>query len=98
MRNDRPFAFAGLWDRCGELESCTILTTDANDVARPIHDRMPVILPPELYDVWLDPQVSPDELQSLLRPYPADEMEAYRIGTLVNKPQNDVPECVARVE
>lgn len=77
-----PFAFAGLWERWtgpeGEIiESCTILTTDANDLTRPIHDRMPVILHPKDYDLWLDPEVKdPALLKPLLRPYPSEEMVA----------------------
>jgi putative SOS response-associated peptidase YedK len=60
-----------------------------------IHDRMPVILPPDDYDLWLDPEFEDKEkLLSLLRPYPADEMKAYPISTLVNSPKNDVPACI----
>lgn len=73
MRNGHPFAFAGLWDRWerpdeGAVETCTILTTAANDVLAPIHDRMPVIVPPGEYDRWLDPSLrDPDSLAPLLR-------------------------------
>jgi putative SOS response-associated peptidase YedK len=60
-----------------------------------IHNRMPVILPPDDYDLWLDPEFEGKEkLLSLLRPYPADEMKTYPISTLVNSPNNDVPACI----
>ena len=74
------FALAGLWEdweRNGEvIQSCTILTTEANELMRPLHDRMPVILPPETYDRWLDPTVDVRTLQELLRPFPAEKMNA----------------------
>ena len=103
MRDDRPFAFAGLWERWRrddqEIESCSIVVTEANDVLKPIHDRMPVILSPEDYDVWLDPKVEDkNKLQAMLRPFAASQMEAYPISTIVNNPRNDVETCVERVE
>ncbi|UZR27355.1 SOS response-associated peptidase [Methylococcus mesophilus] len=101
------FAFAGLWERweprpgqSGEpIETCTIIVTDANALMRPIHDRMPVILDPAAYDVWLDPAFHEREaLQSLLRPYPADEMTAWRVSTHVNGPKNDDAACLEPIE
>ncbi|GIW78580.1 MAG: DUF159 family protein [Gemmatales bacterium] len=97
--DDRPFAFAGLWESCPHnderIETCTILTTAANDWMKPLHDRMPVILPPERYDRWLDPTIEqPDELRSLLRPIALEELEAYPVSTLVNNPRFDSPRCV----
>ena len=95
-----PFAFAGLWESWtgpeGEIiESCTILTTDANDLTQPIHDRMPVILKPEDYDLWLDPEVKdPKLLKPLLRPYPSEEMIAEPVSPKVNKASYDAPDCV----
>jgi len=95
-----PFAFAGLWESWtgpgGEaVESCTILTTDANDLTRSIHDRMPVILKPEDYDLWLDPEVKdPALLKPLLHPYPSDEMVAEPVSPKVNKASYDAPDCV----
>ncbi len=93
------FAIAGLWERWrrgGEtIESCTLLTTDANDLVRPLHDRMPVILPPEFYDHWLDPQITdPDELQALLRPFPAEQMAMTAVEPIVNSPVHDDPRCI----
>jgi putative SOS response-associated peptidase YedK len=91
-------AFAGLWERWtkGEqpIESCTIITTDAGDAVSAIHDRMPVILPPEEYDRWLDPHADPQELTGLLLPYPLDDLTARAVSRTVNSPRNDTPECV----
>jgi putative SOS response-associated peptidase YedK len=102
-RDGRPFAFAGLWERWGgadgsEIESCTIVTTDANALLAEIHDRMPVILPERAYAVWLDREVDDREvLEGLLGPCPADELRAYPVATLVNSPKNDVPACLEPV-
>ncbi len=94
----RPFAFAGLWERWDKdgqsLESCTILTTEANELMRPLHQRMPVILDPADFDNWLDPVPSqPGSLQRLLRPFPSADMIAFPVSTLVNNPANDRPDC-----
>ncbi len=95
-----PFAFAGLCEKWQApedqiIESCTILTTYANDLTQPIHDRMPVILKSEDYDLWLDPDVKdPDILKPLLRPYPAEEMVAEPVSPKVNKATYDAPDCV----
>jgi putative SOS response-associated peptidase YedK len=97
MKDDRPFAFAGLWDawrRGGEdLESFTILTTAPNELVAPIHDRMPVIVAPADFDRWLDPSVAAEGVADLLRPYPAERMRADAVGTHVNSPSNDDPTC-----
>jgi putative SOS response-associated peptidase YedK len=101
MRDRRPFAFAGLWDRWapsgGEpVESCTIVTTSPNEVLAPIHDRMPVILPSESQAVWLDTAVRESErLQPLLQPFAASEMLAYPVSPRVNNPRNDDRDCIA---
>lgn len=94
LANDEPFAFAGIWEhweRDGKtLESCSIIVTEANTLMQPIHDRMPVILPPESYDDWLDPAITdPARLKSLLLPYPADGMRFHPVGTFVNSPRNE---------
>jgi putative SOS response-associated peptidase YedK len=98
MRDDRLFAFAGLaarWDKQGVVESATIITTEANALMAPLHDRMPVILPAEAFDLWLDPEFqSKEQLQALLRPYPNDDLIATPVSTLVNSPKNDDPCCV----
>jgi putative SOS response-associated peptidase YedK len=98
-RDEMPWAFAGLWERWqgpdGSVESCCILTTTANEVVRPVHDRMPVIVPRQHWAAWLDPQAQDaGELAPLLRPYPADAMRAYPVGLLVNNPRNDGPGCL----
>lgn len=100
LKSREPFAFAGLWDiwrkpDSGELRSFTIITTAANELLRPIHDRMPVILRPEDEEKWLDPGLSdPNRLSSFLKTYPAEEMEAYEVSTRVNSPKNDDPACL----
>lgn len=96
-----PFAFAGLWESCtlpGEQaarETCSLITTDANELAREIHDRMPVILDPASYDAWLDPE-NPDleSLQSLLCPFPSDRMASRPVSTYVNNSRHEGPECL----
>lgn len=105
LEQHRLFAFAGLWEHWtdpnsgGELRTCTILTTAPNALMEPIHNRMPVILAPEDYETWLDPSYyNPGELEGMLGPYPSEEMDAYAVSTLVNKPQNDVPNCIKPLE
>jgi putative SOS response-associated peptidase YedK len=101
MRDERVFAFAGLWDRWespdeGAVETCTILTTSANAMLAPIHDRMPVILPPGEYDRWLDPSLKdPDSLTPLLVPFPPEKMLAYPVSPRVNAPSADDKGCIA---
>jgi putative SOS response-associated peptidase YedK len=99
MEEGRPFAFAGLWESWskggeGEVRTCTILTTGANALVGEVHDRMPVILARDAYDVWLDPASERDELTGLLAPYPVDEMEAYPVSRFVNSPSNNDPRCI----
>lgn len=103
-RKDRhPFAFAGLWARWkpkeggGEpLDTYTILTTGSNELIRPLHDRMPVILDRESFDLWLDPSVDDRErLQKLLVPYDGNVMETVPVSRTVNSPANDSPDCLA---
>jgi putative SOS response-associated peptidase YedK len=110
MIDGRPFAFAGLWEHWAPrddqvpeddtaeaeaVDSCTILTTEPNDLLRPLHNRMPVILHPTDFEVWLDPAIDkPDLLEPLLVPYPPKEMTAYPVSTRVNRPTTDGPECV----
>jgi putative SOS response-associated peptidase YedK len=100
LKDERPFAFAGLWERCRgpdqkPVESCTILTTDANDRLKDLHDRMPVILPADLYVPWLDPEIEDiDALESMLTPYPSAEMSLRPVSRRVNNARNDDPECI----
>ncbi len=94
-RDGGPFAFAGLWERWRDptgdslIESCTIVTTNANTLLRPIHDRMPVILPPPNFDAWLDSETKSEVALGLLRPYDGDDLMAYPISTRVNSVAND---------
>jgi putative SOS response-associated peptidase YedK len=124
LRDDRPFAFAGIWEAWegaddstgGErdrrtagdakpgavphrrLETCTILTTDANELIGRIHDRMPVILSPADYAAWLDPANEDlQRLMPLLAPYPSDAMQAQPVGDFVNSPAHDSPQCIEPV-
>ncbi len=102
LKDEQPFAFAGLaehWHRGDQvIESCTIITTEPNELMADIHDRMPVILSPKEYDLWLDPEFEGKEkLLSMLRSYPADEMMAYPVSTVVNSPRNEKAECVVPI-
>lgn len=99
LRGGQPFAFAGLWDHWeieGQepIDSCTIITCDANQLVGEIHDRMPVILPPKLYNEWLDATAKPARLQALLKPYPDTLMETWAVGADVNSPRNDSAELL----
>ena len=98
MRDGSPFAFAGLWeswDKGEEIRSCTIITTEANDLVGEVHNRMPVILHAEDYEMWLDPDFDEREpLTTLLKPYAAEAMEAYPVSRRVNKPSNNEPGVV----
>ena len=100
LKGEKPFAFAGLWERCRApdqttVESCTILTTEANDRLRDLHDRMPVILPPDLYGPWLDPHLDETAaLELFLKPYPSEEMTFRPVSRRVNSARNDDPDCI----
>ena len=98
--DEQPFAFAGLWDTWKkdelEIESCTIITTDANEVMEPIHHRMPVVLCTNDYDEWLDPTAT--ELTKLLTPCPAKELICYSVDPFVNNARNQGPQCIERIE
>jgi putative SOS response-associated peptidase YedK len=102
LTSGAPFGMAGLWDRWekqGEtVDSCTILTCEANEPMRVIHDRMPVVIPPESFATWLDPaEHRLDTLSRLLRPFHPDEMTVNPVSTLVNNVKNDSPKCVEQV-
>ncbi len=98
-RDGRPLAFAGLWERWQkgpqEIVSCTIMTTEANDFMKPVHDRMPVILAPGVFDQWLT--ADPGDAELLLGPSPSEELALVPVSQLVNSPRNDVPACVEPV-
>jgi putative SOS response-associated peptidase YedK len=98
------FAFAGLWDRWKDaggksVETCSILTTTPNAVTSPVHDRMPVILDPDAYDVWLDPGMrNAAAVSELLKPFDARLMRSYPVSTRINSVINDDEACSAPVE
>ena len=99
MADGSPFALAGLWDQCGRgasaVASFTILTTEANELMAPIHSRMPVIVSPENYELWLDPEItSVGKILHIFRPYRASQMICYRVSDKVNSPENDGPELI----
>ena len=94
-----PFAFAGLWEKWGSedqgpLHTFTIITTEAMPKIRDIHPRMPVILSPDLWGSWLDPQTDLQSLSGLLRPSDTPSLRAHPVSSLVNSPRNDLPACV----
>jgi putative SOS response-associated peptidase YedK len=97
LEDGSPFGFAGLWTGRRDPESdewlrtCTIITTTANALVAPVHDRMPVIIPRDAEDAWLDREVAVDAALSLLQPYPADRMSAADASMLVNSVKNDDP-------
>lgn len=101
MKTGEPFALAAIWENWqppGSAEwvrTFAVITTNANELVRPIHDRMPVIIPPEDYDRWLSP-LDPDP-RDLLAPYPAEPMTMWPISTRVNKPENDDAAILAPV-
>jgi putative SOS response-associated peptidase YedK len=103
LKSSLPFAFAGLWEIWSspdgsQIYSCTIITTQPNHLMESIHNRMPVILHPTDYQVWLDPnEQTPESFVHLFRPYPAEEMAAYPVSRIVNSPQADIPECIKAV-
>ena len=100
LKSGEPYAFAGLWERWrpkeGEaLETFTILTTDANEILEPIHNRMPVILEPKEYDRWLEPGSAERPPVDLLRPFPAERMIAWPVSERVGNVRNNDAELLA---
>jgi putative SOS response-associated peptidase YedK len=100
LKDDGVFAFAGLWsrwtspDKPDPIDTFTIITTEPNELVRSIHNRMPVVLRPQDYGRWLDPNLPGKEVTGLLTPYAADGMDAYAITSAVNSPKNDGPELI----
>ncbi|GAC1652807.1 MAG: SOS response-associated peptidase [Vulcanimicrobiaceae bacterium] len=93
LKNRQPFAFAGLYHKEGEATHGVIVTTAANELVATAHTRMPVVLRDPAR--WLDPATPPLELQSLLQPFPQDEMEGFTVDPIVNSPEHDSPQCIA---
>jgi putative SOS response-associated peptidase YedK len=100
LASGQPFALAGLWDNWhapdgSEIRSCTIITGRPNALVAPIHDRMPIILPPDAYDLWLAAaEQDPRDLLPLLQPFDPAQMEAYPVDRRVNSPAQDSPACI----
>jgi putative SOS response-associated peptidase YedK len=100
LQDARPFAFAGLWDLWKspdgrEVQSCTIITTEPNELMASIHTRMPAILRPGAYEDWLNPQFRDEHvLTHFLKPYPAELMQARAVSKLVNNPRNETAEIL----
>ena len=99
LADDKLFAFAGLWERWhgadGDVDTCCILTTHANELMRPIHDRMPVILDPQHFERWLDPKEQDAAVVTpLLQPFPSERMRAYPVGAWVNDPRHNDARCL----
>jgi putative SOS response-associated peptidase YedK len=100
LADDGLFCFAGLWTRWRRgdeaVASCTIITCDANELVRPVHDRMPVVLPePELCRAWLDPSLDGEAVRELLAPLPSEQVVVRPANPLVNSAHNEGPGCLA---
>ena len=98
-RDGGLFAFAGLWERWNDpqgqpVETCTIVTTEANELMRPLHDRMPVVLDMAGEDVWLDTRSAADKLRSLFVPFSSNKMEAFPVSSFVSNAKNQGPRCL----
>ncbi len=103
LATGKPFTFAGLWETWRDpqgqtLRSCTIITCQANERVALIHERMPVILPPETRWQWLDPGMKPAALNHMLVPYPSGEMAHYPVSAAVNSPATDLPSLISPLE
>jgi putative SOS response-associated peptidase YedK len=99
MRDSRIFAFAGLWDRWeGDdetLDSCSIIVMPSNEVMKPIHERMPAIVAPAVYDWWLDVRITDkQEIMQYLTSAPSSQLIAYPVSTRVNSPKNNDERCI----
>lgn len=100
LRDGNPITFAGLWESwqpsAGQppLETCTIITCVPNEIMEPLHDRMPVLLPESLWDVWLDPDVEASSLKTLLVPYSSDAMTCWPVSSRVNNVRNESPDLI----
>jgi len=103
MSDHAPMCLAGLWESWkapdgNELETFTILTTAANKLVAPIHDRMPVILHPDTFTLWLSHNMhDPEQLQLLYQPFPAEQLQTVNVPDLVNNPRFDSPACISHV-
>ena len=102
-RSERPFSLAGLWETWkspegSDLRTFTIITTDASSALRTLHDRMPVVIPPEKRPMWLDSAADTQDLETLLVPYDSAELQFHQVSRMVNSPNNNSPQCIIPVE
>ena len=103
LKSGKPFGFAGLYDiwtspEGKQISTCTIITTGPNELMKPIHNRMPVIIPKAQEALWLDSSIQDERLLfPILKPYDSQEMEAYDVSQIVNSPKNNSPECIKPV-
>lgn len=104
LKSQEPFAMAGLWEEWKHpatqeyIKTCTIITTEPNDLIATLHHRMAVILSPEDEDVWLHDGISTQDLLRVLKPFPSEAMEAYPVSTRINTVSADDPNMIERVE
>lgn len=104
LKNSGIFSLAGLYDtwispQGQKIHSCTVITTTPNELVAGIHDRMPVILRPEVESIWLDPNLqNPVKLRSLLTAFPVEKMMTYPVSSLVNNVKNELPDCIAMID
>ena len=102
MKDKSPLGLAGIWEEWKApddtlLQTFSILTTTANKIVAPVHDRMPVIIPPDEYSTWLSKHITnPEQLRALYQPFPADLLESYPVSDKVNSPRNNEPENIQR--
>lgn len=98
LKSEEPLAFAGLWEHWQQgpqsLQTCTIIVCEANALAAPIHDRMPVILEPQDFAAWLDPKAPADQARALLKPAPVETLRAYKVSRAVNSTAHDGPQLI----
>ena len=101
LAGHRPFAMAGVWDRWEKngdvLDTCAVITTDANSLAAKFHHRMPVLLLLDEAEEWIDPATRTRRAVELMVPYKKADLECYEVSRFVNSPANDSPECIEPV-
>jgi putative SOS response-associated peptidase YedK len=99
LKSGKPFGFAGLFNICTspdgtQICTCTIITTEANSLLEPVHNRMPVIIGKGDHDKWLNPENDGKKLKALLKPFSSEDMDYYGVSTLVNSPSHNSPDCI----
>ena len=103
LKSKKPFGFAGLFDKWispdgEEIKSCTIITTESNELLKPIHNRMPVIIPKEEIALWLNPDMQNEkQILTVLKQFHSQKMEYYEVSKTVNSPANNSPDCIKPV-